>query len=83
MKSTIANWSVNSNVTDANLTVMFYETNKTQTLNDEFALNINLNDNYTAPIMPTTKMVSKFSHILVIYNPLRSNNSLTFSIAYQ
>ena len=72
LKNTIANWQVNKNTTP-NLTVLFYETNLTQTLNDDLTKNINLQDNYTTPLTPVTKMLSKFSHVIMIYNPTKSN----------
>ena len=82
----VANWSVNSNTSlaDNSVVVKFYETNSTKTLSTDLTTNIAL-DRYMDPLDPTTKMLSDFAHVFVVYNPnkpVANKSGSLFSMTY-
>lgn len=80
LKYTIANWSVNGNNT---AWIAFYETNTTKKLTSDYNTNIDVTK-YMAPFILTTNMISNFSHVLLVMNPVNDNVSKNlFSISYQ
>ena len=77
LRNTIVNWTVNSNFS-SDLKIQFYETNKTQKLDDSLMKGIKLKDSYRDPLLiedskgnmvKNTRMLYNFSHVLLIYNP--------------
>jgi len=91
LRNTIVNWTVNSNFS-SELKIQFYETNKTQKLEDSLMKGIQLKDSYRDPLLiedsqgnmvKNTRMLYNFSHVLFIYNPTNQSTPQLFSITYQ